>query len=127
MDAALYPRIDSAVGEFPATTVSSGRRLAVYGRALGGSRLTSNDSNWHVLEGQNLHATRDALGVPGTGSQRRPVLPCRGGPADCASRLPGSETVQLGDGGLLPGEEAAVGAILLDRGLPGGAKTRRER
>jgi hypothetical protein len=32
--------------------------------------------------------------------------------------------VQLGDGSLLPGEEAAVEAILLYRGLPGGAKTK---
>jgi hypothetical protein len=31
--------------------------------------------------------------------------------------------VQFGDGGLLPGEEAAAGAILLHGGLPGGAKT----
>jgi hypothetical protein len=34
----------------------------------------------------------------------------------------GFNTVQLGDGGLLPDEEAAAGAILLYRGLPGGAK-----
>ncbi len=79
------------------------------------------------LERQDLHAAGDAVGVPGTSSQRRPLLPCRGGPVDRPSRLAGSEAVQLGDGGLLPGEKAAAGTILLSRGPPGGAKPRRQR
>ena len=44
----------------------------------------------HMLERQNLHAARDALGLPRTSAQRRPLLPCRGGPADRTSRFAGS-------------------------------------
>src|SRR5271169_5231132 len=87
MDATSYPRTDSASGEFFATTVSSGRRLAILGRALGGSCLASTHSDWRMLERQNLDAARDALGVSGTSAQCGPVLPCRGGPADRASRF----------------------------------------
>ena len=96
--------------------------LAVHGRALGGGRLASTHGDWRMLERQNLHAAGDALGVPGASAQRRPLLPCRSGPPDCASRLAGAQAVQLGDGRLLPGEEAAAGAVLLRRGLPRGAK-----
>ena len=43
----------------------------------GGSRLASTRRDWRMLERQNLHATRDTLGVPGTSAQRAtpPAVP----------------------------------------------------
>ena len=89
MDAAYYTRINSAPGEFSATAVSSRRRLAVHGCAFDGNRLASTHGDWRILVRQNLHATRDSLGIPGTSSQRRPFLPCRSGSVDCPSRVQG--------------------------------------
>ena len=43
MDAAYYTRINSAPGEFSATAVSSGRKLAVHGCAFDGNRLAGTE------------------------------------------------------------------------------------
>ena len=37
--------------------------------------------------------TCHALGVPGAGSQRRPLLSCLGGSVDCRSRVAGAQAV----------------------------------
>ena len=78
-----------------------------------------------TLEGRDLLAVDDPLGLPRAGPPRRPFLSRRGRTTGRTSGLAGAQPVQLGDGRLLSGEEGSALAILLRRGPSGRANSGR--
>ena len=90
--------------------------LAVQQCPLGGGRRASADGDQRVLVGQDLFAAGHAVGLPGSGPECRPFLPCGSRSLDRPSDFAGAMSVLCGDRRLLPGQEASARRVLLERG-----------
>src|SRR5580704_5757763 len=102
------PRMISATITISETSVSSGWRVAVQQRALGGGRDASVAREWHILEGQNLFAAGHAVGLSGAGLECGPFVPRCRRPLDCSSHFARTKSVLCRNRCLLSGQKAAA-------------------
>src|SRR5262249_49352620 len=110
------PRTVSATVQIPQTPVSAGRGATVHQCPLRGSHHTIAGHDQLFLAGPDLYAAGHTLGLLGSGTERRPFLPCGRRAIDRPSDFAGGISVLWGNGRLLPGPEASARSVFLERG-----------
>src|SRR5262249_28286409 len=115
-DAPLSPSIVPRPGELSAAAVPSRRGVAVHQCPHGRGYCASPDRGQR-LPGPDLFPPGHALGLPGTGPQRRPLLPRRRRTVDRPPPGAGATALLRRDRRLLPGAATPAGVVLRRRGL----------
>src|SRR4051794_21326494 len=86
-DATPRARTSSPAGRLPPSAVPPAGGAPLRRGPLGGVPRRGRPRDQAPLEGSDLHAAGDPLGLPRPGPRRRPVLSRRGSPPDRVSRL----------------------------------------